>query len=94
MASEREWALGLNFHLRSAAGSTAARIKRTALTEWTVSATAGTVPPSNPGGLLSWGHSGLRGKNGPSIEGVFSVPLRFTIKAAATATVPNGNCPP
>jgi hypothetical protein len=39
-------------------------------------------------------HSGLRGKNGPSIEGVFSVPLRFTIKAAATATVPNGNCPP
>jgi hypothetical protein len=85
---------GLNFNPRSAAGSTAVRIKRTALRQWTVSATAATVPPSNLGGLLSWGHSGLRGKNGPSIEGVFRVPFLFTIEAAATASVPNGNCTP
>lgn len=86
---------GLNFNPRSASGSSPVSIVRTGLKQWTVeakeTATESSPSRSDVGGLLSWGHSGLRGKNGPSVEGLFSVPFLFTIDA--TGAVPlNGTC--
>ena len=79
---------GLNFNPRSASGSSPVSIRRIAFNQWTVSAAQGDL-----GGLLSWNHSGLRGRNGPSVEGLFTAPFLFTIDA--TGSVPgNGSCTP
>jgi hypothetical protein len=65
---------GFNFNPRGYPGTSPVTIVRETLVTWTVE--AGT---DHVGELLSWGHSGIRGKNGPSREGRFNMPFKATI---------------
>ena len=69
---------GLNFNPRAYAPSTAVVLTRVDNLTWTVDADA-----THLAQLVSFSHSGIRRKNGPSVEGFFRVPFRLTIVAAA-----------
>lgn len=73
---------GFNFNPRGYPGTSPVTIVRENPVTWTVEA-----GPTDAGELLSWGHSGLRGKNGPSGEGRFHMPFKATIVANG---LPNG----
>lgn len=78
---EGHW--GVNFNPR-AYHSSAADVTREGPTTWVVEASA-----SQDAELVSFNHSGIRRKAGPSHEGLYSVPFRLTIEA--TAPVPTGS---
>jgi hypothetical protein len=69
---------GLNFNPRAYAPSTPLALTRLDSLTWTVESTA-----SHLAELVSFAHSGIRRKNGPSIEGFFRVPFKLTITAGA-----------
>jgi hypothetical protein len=73
---------GFNFNPRGYPGTSPVTIVREDTVTWTVE--AGTY---DVGELLSWGHSGIRGKNGPSREGRFHMPFKATIVAT---NIPDG----
>lgn len=72
----------LTFNPRAQAPSTAVVLTRLDDVTWTVDA-----DDSHLSALISFAHSGIRRKNGPSIEGYFRVPFRLTIVAE---TLPPG----
>jgi hypothetical protein len=74
---------GFNFNPREYANTTAAVIIRLDNVTWTVEAESDDI-----GELLSWAHSGIHGKNGPSREGRFNMPFKFTI--GGTEPLPAG----
>jgi hypothetical protein len=67
---------GLNLNPRAYPGTTAADLTRTSNLSWTVEAKSDDIAE-----LLSWAHDRLRGKQGPSREGRFNAPFKFTIDA-------------
>jgi hypothetical protein len=69
---------GLNLNPRAYPGTTAATLSRTGNLSWTVEAESDDIAE-----LLSWDHNKLRGNQGPSREGRFNVPFKFTINAVA-----------
>lgn len=69
---------GLNFNPRAYAPSTAAVLTRVDDVTWTVEADV-----THLSALISFSHSGIRRKNGPSVEGYFRVPFKLTIVAEA-----------
>jgi hypothetical protein len=73
---------GLNFNPKAYPGTTPAELIRLTDTKWTVEAMGDTAE------LLSWEHSGITRHNGPSHEGKFIVPFKFTIEA--TGALPSG----
>jgi hypothetical protein len=73
---EGHW--GLNFNPRAYPPSTAATIRRIDNLTWTVETTE-----TDMAQLLSWGHPGIYKRNGPSREGLFNVPFKFTIVASS-----------
>jgi hypothetical protein len=77
---------GLNFNPKAYPGTTAANLRRLSSTQWTVESVGGT------GDLLSWGHSGIRGKNGPSREGRFTVGFKLTINLMSSLPVGVQGC--
>jgi hypothetical protein len=74
---------GFNFNPREYPDTTAAVIIRLDNDTWTVEAESDDI-----GELLSWAHSGIHGKNGPSREGRFLMPFKFTIDG--TGPLPAG----
>jgi hypothetical protein len=74
---------GFNFNPRDYPNTTPAVIIRLDNVTWTVEAKSYYI-----GELLSWAHSGIHGKNGPSREGRFNMPFKFTIDA--TGPLPAG----
>ncbi len=77
---EGHW--GLNFNKR-AYHSTGATIRRVANTRWVVEATT-----TQYAELISFNHSAIQGKKGPSHEGRFVVPFQLTIE---TNGLPSGS---
>lgn len=73
---------GLNFNPRAYAPSTAVSLTRVDNLTWTAEATT-----SELAALVSFAHSGIRRKNGPSQEGFFRMPFKATI---AVASLPSG----
>jgi hypothetical protein len=69
---------GLNFNPREYPDTNAAKLTRENPGTWTVETELGI---NDRGELLSWAHSGIKRHNGPSREGQFHVPFRFTITA-------------
>ena len=78
---------GFNFNPRGYPGTSPVTIVREDPVTWTVEAGTGDV-----GELLSWGHSGIRGKNGPSREGRFNMPFKATIFVSNGLPVGAGSC--
>jgi len=74
--ANRDGHWGLNFNPRAYAPSTAATLTRVNNLTWTVEATGAHLAE-----LISFVHSGIRKRNGPSREGFFSVPFKATIVA-------------
>jgi hypothetical protein len=71
---------GLNFNPKAYPGTSGAVLKRVDSQSWTAE-----TPNDNTndvGELLSWVHSGIQHKNGPSHEGRFHVPFKLTITTA------------
>ena len=83
---EGHW--GLNFNPREMYHSTGATVKRVNTTTWV--AYADTTQYAE---LVSFNHSGIRRKAGPSHEGRFVVPFAFTITASGVTTTGH-NCAP
>jgi hypothetical protein len=74
---------GFNFNPKAYPGTTAADLTRAIDGQtWTVE-----TQGNYRGELLSWGHSGITRRNGPSHEGLFTAPFKITITALA-ATCP------
>ena len=73
---------GFNFNPRAYAGTTAAVVVRLDNLTWTVEAEAEDI-----GELLSWGHTRIFRRNGPSLEGKFNMPFKATI---AVSSLPAG----
>jgi hypothetical protein len=67
---------GFNFNPREYPNTLPAVVIRVDNNTWTVEAESEDI-----GELLSWAHSGIQGKNGPSREGRFKMPFQFTIDA-------------
>lgn len=80
---------GFNFNHREYPDTTTAVIVRIDNSTWTVEAESDDI-----GELLSWAHSGIQGKNGPSREGRFRMPFKRTIDG--TGPLPAGavSCTP
>lgn len=74
---------GLNFNPRAYPSSTEATLVRETSDKWTVQAGL-----ANRAELISFAHSRIRGKTGPSREGFYVVPFKLTI--TATGTLPPG----
>ena len=77
---------GLNFNPNAYPLGTAAIIVRTGTQTWVASAGA-----SERAELVSFSHSGIRRRNGPSREGVFVVPFKLTI-VATEPVAPGAGC--
>jgi hypothetical protein len=74
---------GFNVNPKAYPGTTAADLTRAPDGQtWTVEAMS-----DDRAELLSWGHSGITRRNGPSHEGLFTAPFKITITAPA-ATCP------
>lgn len=69
---------GFNFNPKEYPDTQAARLTRDSSGTWTVETESGI---NDVGDLLSWAHSGITRHNGPSHEGQFHVPFKFTITA-------------
>lgn len=78
---------GFNFNPRGYPGTSPVTIIREDPVTWTVEASLNDV-----GELLSWGHSGIRGKNGPSREGRFNMPFKATIFVPVSLPAWAGSC--
>jgi len=74
---------GFNFNPRDYPDTSAAVLIRLDNVTWTLEAESDDI-----GELLSWAHSGIRGRNGPSHEGRFNMPFKLTI--VATGPLPAG----
>ena len=79
--SEGHW--GLNFNPREMYHSTGAKVRRTSKTTWEAYATTAQWAE-----LVSFNHSGIRRKAGPSHEGQFVAPFLFEISAPGVTTGP------
>ncbi len=79
---------GFNFNPREYPNTTAADVFRLDNLTWTVEAYSDDI-----GELLSWAHSGIHGKNGPSREGRFNMPFKLTINATGPLPVGAVTCP-
>lgn len=74
---------GLNFNPRAYAPSTGVTLRRLDNLTWTAEANG----TDHLAELISFAHTGIRRKNGPSREGFFRVPFKLTLVAA---TMPAG----
>lgn len=80
---------GLNFNAREY-DADPVTITRTSRTSWQAEATGGDVAE-----LVSFAHSGIKGKNGPSREGHYRVPFKVTITITALpGGAGDGGCAP
>lgn len=70
---------GLNFNPRAYAPSTGVTLRRLDNLTWTAEANG----TDHLAELISFAHTGIRRKNGPSREGFFRVPFKLTLVAAA-----------
>jgi hypothetical protein len=82
---EGHW--GLNFNKR-AYHSTGATITRVATATWVVEA-----GPAQYAELVSFGHSNIQGKKGPSHEGRYVAPFKLTIQGNAPLPIGTTTCP-
>jgi hypothetical protein len=80
---------GFNFNPREYPSTTDALLTRLDHDTWSVEAGS-----AQSGELLSWAHSGIRGKNGPSHEGVFTMPFKVTIDATGPVPTSGVTCTP
>lgn len=84
--TEGHW--GLNFNPRDMYHSTGATVRRTSKNTWLAFAVGGALPTRQHAELVSFNHSGIRRKAGPSHEGQFVAPFSFTITADGVTTGP------
>lgn len=76
---------GLNFNPRGPAkGSTMAEVERTGARQWYVRADN----INHIAELIGYNHSGIRGKQGPSREGTYRIPLEVSVTIHASLTCP------
>jgi hypothetical protein len=71
---------GFNFNPKEYPDTNAVKLTRESPGTWTVE-TDSAINVNDVGELLSWAHSGITRHNGPSHEGRFHVPFKFTITA-------------
>lgn len=83
---------GLNFNPRPLYHSTGAEVRRMGNKIWEVEALPAT-DTENYAELVSFNHSGIRRKAGPSHEGRYSVPFQLTITVDDSVALPSGSVP-